>query len=380
MIFAHIYIQRNVQLLSESTSKLASLPIVINVDTSQEFDKFDNNNNNNIDNIYQQATLSKFDQSSINLKIENNNRLISLNWKKSTFVWYLIYCLISSICILGQSIDIQLSPILWSVAFLFGLTIVVLTTKQTKEVLGCVRESQIILVGMIVITLLQHVPGVDDDVSNWYIVVALFLTLFIPFVTLFVPLFIIWKNKKSNKKILTNKKTRYLRQYLNGSQENYNKFKQFLAQCFAVENLYFFERVVIYKHVINKHYKIMNQQYASLSVNNINVKEKKTEKGLENKNESSMNINVGGNAYEMNENTKAINEFVLSIKFNYLNDTYQVYSKVISKDKNSNGIENKAEKDKDKDKHKNKGIKLIAKSIYMQFIADTSTQQVTVLE
>ena len=182
---------------------------------------------------------------------ESIGKLISCDWKTSTFPWFLVYLGVTSMVRISlEWLGHIHSYVFWGISSSFGIFFTILATKQTKEILGCVREAQIILISIIFSALLFRLPYFSSVDYGWKIVSQLVLNVVVVFITLFLPLNIIWKHERYNKKIRVEIQSKKdgngvklsypkLKEYLNGSGENYHEFKEFLAQCFALENTFF---------------------------------------------------------------------------------------------------------------------------------------------
>lgn len=148
---------------------------------------------------------------------------------------------------------VTISSILWTILTLVGIGIL-FVSRKTIEVLGCVRETQIVVAGIFIEFVFYRIVANLINIV-WGALLGLWILLFAAFVNLFYPLYIINSHKKINKRISKTSKIS-LRIYLENSESNYMQFKTHLVQCFASENLQFFERGIILKHLICKYYKL----------------------------------------------------------------------------------------------------------------------------
>eukprot|EP01084_Bolivina_argentea_P307101 530748_1 len=208
-------------------------------------------------------------------------------------------------------------------------TVIVMITTKLNEGIGCIKEVMFVLVGCLSLALLSGFRAqISSDILSDF--TAVFISMF-GLITLYLPLFYIHKIRKSIKPITMNKETvetlpdlpsnsdvsvdMVAAQDLNQplymflkKKECYDVFREYLGHCFAVESLLFVESVVILCNLM------------------MNVPNRNTQIDDDAKN------NADG------DNGRAMIQWILDIRFEYLFDENPSYAQYKEKIQSVSGV------------------------------------------
>ena len=214
----------------------------------------------------------------------------------------------------------------------------------------------------------------------WTSAVGSWIALAVAYFNVLYPLAMIWNAKRWNEKILHTKTKNgkrnkiSLSEYLDASQDNYIKFKVFISQCFASENLLFFERCIIFRELIIKYFNNININAsaactAGTAVTGTNEDEIDICQQNQTKTASTESIQITHFSRANSLSSRSAISAHISdqkpmfrIKFDYLNDIYGAYSKIIE----------------DSIKHDETNIQslvFLASCLYQQFVSCQGTDQ-----
>eukprot|EP01084_Bolivina_argentea_P159415 277638_1 len=211
----------------------------------------------------------------------------SASWVFTVASMFLMLLIIVSICApltsFGLVIPSFLFMLSWFLIIIIGIVILI-KTRKIKEAILCIRETYIVI-SILFIQIISIPFGGMIEIHIQFLLETL-LALSVAYMVIVVPIYMIYKNegsleqstviKSHNAKInheeekchqtpiptpvMTSSKSTEIKPlctYLE-ELENYNEFATFLSSCFALENLLFFSKVLVFRHVLLK---IMKTEY-----------------------------------------------------------------------------------------------------------------------